>query len=80
MKLTTFQIGILAIGTFASVVALSILGKAQSDDAFRSTLRNLTPSDLLSIRTRRVAEERMEAPVTVPDQDDYDNSDNEDTN
>lgn len=74
MKLTPFQLGIIAIGGFATVVMLNILAKYQSNEDFRVQLKEMNPSDLLNFRTRRIAEERME-PVNagqIFEQDSYD--------
>lgn len=60
MKLTPFQLGIIAIGGFATVVMLNILSKYQSNEDFRDQLKEMKPADLVSFRTRRFAEERME--------------------
>jgi hypothetical protein len=68
MKLTPFQLGMLALTGFASIILLNVLAKAQSNEDFRETLTNLKPSDLFAMRTRRIAEEQM-VPVPVPDLD-----------
>lgn len=66
MKFTPFQLGVLAIGTFGSIVLLSILSKAQSDASFAENFKaTFSPERLASIRTTRVAEEIME-PVSHP--------------
>lgn len=69
MKLSGFQLGLLAVGGFVSVVLLNVLAKYQSDEAFRDHLKSsLSPADLLAVRTRRVNEEQM-VPVTITDVD-----------
>lgn len=77
MKLTPFQLAILAVGGFASIVLLNILSKYQSNEDFRESLKSISPSDLLTFRNRVNAEEHG-VPVAVPDIEevvDYNNED-----
>jgi hypothetical protein len=66
MKLTPFQLGLLAIGGFASIVMLNVLAKYQSNQDFRETLSQIKPSDLIPMRTRLIREEQMQAPEPTP--------------
>lgn len=66
MKFTPFQLGLLAVGSFASIVLLNVLAKYQSNEEFRGQLASLKPADLLSLRNRVISEERMEAPAPEP--------------
>jgi hypothetical protein len=70
MKFTPFQLGLLAIGSFAAVVMLNLLSKYGSNEEFRDSLKsNFSPADLIDFRNRRGAEERME-PVGVSNSED----------
>lgn len=79
MKLTPFQLAIIAVGGFASIIMLNLLTKYQANDDFREQLSNLSPSDLFSIRTRRMAEERME-PVAAAVSSESDTEDTSEEN
>lgn len=73
MKVSPFQLAIIAVGGFASIIMLNVLSKYQSNEDFRTQLSNMKPSELLSIRTRRVAEEHMETvPTSVDETEDDD--------
>lgn len=69
MKLTPFQLGLLAVGSFASIVLLNVLAKAQSNEAFRESLTSgFSPAALSGLRDRLKREERME-PIETPNPD-----------
>lgn len=74
MQLSPFQLGLLVVGGFATIIGLSVLGKYQSNEAFREGLSNAKPTDLFKIRARRIAEENLE---TVPSEN-YAEADNSD--
>jgi hypothetical protein len=71
MKLTPFQLMALAISGFATIILIDVLAKYQNDTAFKEHISNLAsnPTELLAIRTRRVAEENMTNLVPSPDVD-----------
>lgn len=64
MKLTPFQLAVLAVGGFASIIMLNVLTKYQSNEEFRESLKKISPADLLTFRKKVQDEEHM-VPVAV---------------
>lgn len=72
MQLTPFQLGLLIVGGFTGIVLLNILARYQSSEEFRTQLSNMSPTDLIKIRTQRIREEQMEPVAAAIDNDDGD--------
>jgi hypothetical protein len=78
MKFTPFQLAILAVAGFGSVVLLNVLAQYKSNEEFRGYLSGLAndPASFIPKRNQRVAEENMEPVLAIAQNNE--NEDNDD--
>lgn len=77
MKFTPFQLAAIAVGMFGSIILLNVLAQYRSNENFKEYLHGIEPTDILRIRTRRIAEENMEEAIPANLISEEDNADGE---